>query len=101
LAPPLGVLRAVGKRRDGATCEDEVRTAGPPVAIRLIADRDTITDTPGGHIVSIDMVEGRVSSRSSGISGMMRNAASMKTCMRSTSCAGRSATERRRRARRP
>ena len=39
-----GVLRAVGKRRDGTVaCEAEVRTAGPPAAIRLSADRDTIT----------------------------------------------------------
>jgi beta-galactosidase len=42
-----GVLRAVGKRRDGAVaCEAEVRTAGPPAAIRLTADRDTITPDP-------------------------------------------------------
>lgn len=39
-----GVLRAVGKRRDGTpACEAEVRTAGPAAAIRLSADRDTIT----------------------------------------------------------
>ena len=42
-----GVLRAVGKRRDGAACEDEVRTAGAPAAIRLSVDRDTVTDGPG------------------------------------------------------
>ncbi len=31
-----GVLKAVGKRRDGSpACEAEVRTAGPPAAIRL------------------------------------------------------------------
>jgi beta-galactosidase len=43
-----GVLRAVGKRRDGTVaCEAEVRTAGPPVAIRLSVDRDTITTDPG------------------------------------------------------
>ena len=42
-----GVLRAVGRRRDGATCEDQVRTAGPPASIRLTADRDTITAGPG------------------------------------------------------
>jgi beta-galactosidase len=41
-----GVLRAVGKRRDGAVCEDQVRTAGAPAAIRLIADRDTVTTDP-------------------------------------------------------
>jgi beta-galactosidase len=43
-----GVLRAVGKRRDGTVvCHAEVRTAGPPVALRLIPDRDTITTGPG------------------------------------------------------
>lgn len=43
-----GVLRAVGRRRDGTTtCEAEVRTAGPPAAIRLAADRDTISTDPG------------------------------------------------------
>jgi beta-galactosidase len=43
-----GVLRAVGKRRDGSACTDaEVRTAGPSVAFRLIADRDTVTASPG------------------------------------------------------
>ncbi len=43
-----GVLRAVGKRRDGTVaCEAEVRTAGTPAAIRLAADRDTITADPG------------------------------------------------------
>jgi beta-galactosidase len=43
-----GVLRAVGRRRDGTVaCEAEVRTAGPPAAIRLSADRDTITAGPG------------------------------------------------------
>jgi beta-galactosidase len=41
-----GVLRAVGKRRDGGVCNGEVRTAGPPTAIRLFADRDTIGDRP-------------------------------------------------------
>jgi beta-galactosidase len=39
-----GVLRAVGRRRDGTVaCESEVRTAGPPVAVRLTVDRDTVT----------------------------------------------------------
>jgi beta-galactosidase len=39
-----GVLRAVGKRRDGTpACEAEVRTAGTAAAIRLLPDRDTIT----------------------------------------------------------
>jgi beta-galactosidase len=43
-----GVLRAVGKRRDGSACkDDEVRTTGAPSAIRLVADRDTIADRPG------------------------------------------------------
>jgi beta-galactosidase len=39
-----GVLRAVGKRRDGTVaCNAEVRTAGTPAAIRLSPERDTIT----------------------------------------------------------
>ena len=43
-----GVLRAVGKRRDGTVaCKAEVRTAGRPAAIRLSADRDTITTGMG------------------------------------------------------
>ena len=43
-----GVLRAVGKRRDGTkACNAEVRTAGTPAAVRLIPDRDTITSGPG------------------------------------------------------
>ena len=43
-----GVLRAVGKRRDGVmACEAEVRTAGTPAAVRLVPDRDTITTGPG------------------------------------------------------
>jgi beta-galactosidase len=43
-----GVLRAVGKRRDGTlACEAEVRTAGAPAAVRLVLDRDTITTGPG------------------------------------------------------
>ena len=41
-----GVLRAVGRRRDGAVCSDEVRTTGAPAALRLVADRDTIIDRP-------------------------------------------------------
>ena len=42
-----GVLRAVGTWRDGSACaETEVRTAGRPAAIRLTADRDTVTDGP-------------------------------------------------------
>jgi beta-galactosidase len=43
-----GILRAVGKRRDGTVaCEAEVRTTGPPAGIRLSADRDTITTRSG------------------------------------------------------
>jgi beta-galactosidase len=43
-----GVLRAVGKKRDGTVaCEAEVRTAGPPAAIRVSVDRDTIAAVPG------------------------------------------------------
>jgi beta-galactosidase len=42
-----GVLRAVGKRRDGAVCNDEVRTANAATAIRLVADHDTLTDGRG------------------------------------------------------
>ena len=43
-----GVLKAVGKSRDGkVACQDEVRTAGAPAAIRLVVARDTITDAPG------------------------------------------------------
>jgi beta-galactosidase len=42
-----GVLRAVGKRRDRAVCNDEVRTTGAPSAIRLVADHDTIADRRG------------------------------------------------------
>lgn len=43
-----GVLRAVGRRRDGTVaCEAEVHTAGRPAAIRLSVDRDTIAADPG------------------------------------------------------
>jgi beta-galactosidase len=43
-----GVLRAVGRTRDGrSSCEAVVRTAGAPAAVRLSVDRDTITATPG------------------------------------------------------
>ena len=54
-----GVLRAVGKRRDGTVaCHDEVRTAGPPVALRLTADRDTIAAEPGDvSLVSFEVVD--------------------------------------------
>ncbi len=43
-----GVLRAVGRKRDGTACgATEVRTAGSAAGIRLAADRDTVTDGPG------------------------------------------------------
>ena len=43
-----GVLRAVGRMRDGTeACHAEVRTAGPAVAIRLAADRDSLATDPG------------------------------------------------------
>jgi len=43
-----GTLRAVGRHRDGSACaQGEVRTAGAAVAIRLAADRDTVTTAPG------------------------------------------------------
>jgi beta-galactosidase len=54
-----GVLRAVGKRRDGTVaCEAEVRTAGPPAAIRLSVDRETISAVPGdvAH-VTVEIVD--------------------------------------------
>ena len=54
-----GVLRAVGKRRDGTpACEAEVRTTGAAAAIRLAPDRDTIT-TGSGDVahVSIEIVD--------------------------------------------
>lgn len=54
-----GVLRAVGKRRDGtAACESEVRTTGAPAALRLVPDRDTIT-TGSGDVahVSFEIVD--------------------------------------------
>jgi beta-galactosidase len=54
-----GVLRAVGKRRNGTvSCHDEVRTAGPAAAIRLSADRDTVTTGPGDvSLVSFEIVD--------------------------------------------
>ena len=43
-----GELRAVGKRRDGTpACHTEVRTAGAPAAIRLAADRDSVSTGAG------------------------------------------------------
>ncbi len=41
-----GVLRAVGERDGHEVCHAEVRTAGAPAAVRLVADRDTITADP-------------------------------------------------------
>jgi beta-galactosidase len=54
-----GVLRAVGRRRDGTeACHDEVRTAGVPVAIRLVPDRDTVAAEPGDvSLVSVEIVD--------------------------------------------
>ena len=54
-----GVLRAIGKRRDGTVaCEAETRTAGPPAAIRLSVDRDTIAAAPGDVAqVSFEIVD--------------------------------------------
>ncbi|MGE5744854.1 MAG: glycoside hydrolase family 2 TIM barrel-domain containing protein [Gemmatimonadota bacterium] len=54
-----GVLRAVGKKRDGtAACEEEVRTAGAPAAIRLSAARDTVTTAPGDvALVTFEIVD--------------------------------------------
>ena len=54
-----GVLHAVGKRRDGTVaCDAEVRTAGPPAALRLSADRDTITTTSGDvALVTFEIVD--------------------------------------------
>lgn len=43
-----GELKAVGKRRDGSTaCNASVRTAGTAAAIRLEAERDTVTRNRG------------------------------------------------------
>lgn len=48
-----GVLSAVGKTRDGReACKAEVHTAGPPAAIRLSMERDTIT-TGAGDVANI------------------------------------------------
>ena len=54
-----GVLRAVGKRRDGQpACEAEVRTAGPPAAIRLTADRESVSTDPGDvALVRLEIVD--------------------------------------------
>jgi beta-galactosidase len=43
-----GELRALGRLRNGeGACVASVRTAGPPAAIRLTADRDTISTDRG------------------------------------------------------
>jgi beta-galactosidase len=54
-----GVLKAVGKRRDGSVaCEDQVVTAGPPAALRMSAERDTISDGDGDvALVTIEVVD--------------------------------------------
>ncbi|MGE3614891.1 MAG: glycoside hydrolase family 2 TIM barrel-domain containing protein [Gemmatimonadales bacterium] len=54
-----GVLRAVGRRRDGSeACHDEVRSAGVPVAVRLAPERDTITTGFGDvAMVRIEIVD--------------------------------------------
>ncbi len=42
-----GVLKAVGKRRDGSVaCNAEVKTTGTPASIQFAVDRDTITSNP-------------------------------------------------------
>jgi len=54
-----GELRALGRRRNGeGACVASVRTAGPPVAIRLTPDRATITTGMGdvAH-VSVEIVD--------------------------------------------
>ena len=54
-----GVLKAVGKDRSGKpTCEAAVRTAGAPAAIRLSADRDTVTTGTGDvALVTFEIVD--------------------------------------------
>ncbi|MBI3791537.1 MAG: glycoside hydrolase family 2 protein [Gemmatimonadetes bacterium] len=54
-----GTLRAVGKKRDGSTCAtDEVRTAGALAALRVRADRDSVTTAMGDVLhVHIDVVD--------------------------------------------
>jgi beta-galactosidase len=54
-----GELRALGRRRNGeGACAASVRTAGPPVSVRLSVDRDTIT-TDAGDVahVSFEIVD--------------------------------------------
>jgi beta-galactosidase len=54
-----GVLRAVGKHRDGSACAvAEVRTAGATAAIRLTPDRDTVASAPGDvALVRLEIVD--------------------------------------------
>lgn len=54
-----GVLKAVGRRRDGtAACEAEVHTAGPAAALRLRADRDTVAAGAGDvAVVRFEIVD--------------------------------------------
>jgi beta-galactosidase len=54
-----GVLRAVGRRRDGtAACAAEVRTAGRPAAVRLVADQDIATAAAGDVLhVAFELVD--------------------------------------------
>lgn len=54
-----GVLKAVGRRRDGAVaCEAEVATSGAPAAVRLTAERETIAAVPGDvALVSFEIVD--------------------------------------------
>ncbi len=58
-----GVLRAVGRRGGREAAADELRTAGPAAALRLMADRDSIrADGHDAAHVGIELVdaEGRV-----------------------------------------
>jgi beta-galactosidase len=54
-----GELRALGRRRNGeGACVASVRTAGPPAAIRLSVDRDTVTAAPGDvALVTFEIVD--------------------------------------------
>lgn len=56
-----GTLVAVGKRRDGTVaCRDSVTTAGAPAALRLVAERSTITDGDGDvALVTIEVVDAK------------------------------------------
>jgi beta-galactosidase len=54
-----GVLKAAGKRRDGAVaCNDQVSTTGEPAALRLVPERQTITTGDGDvALVAIEVVD--------------------------------------------